>query len=160
MFLHWISSDPKLDKCHETGLKLPALQLSEQTGKGQSAGLSDQCLLHRSDLSTIDSLSLWRGVDGLKVLPKGVEEEWEEEKSKRRGWRLKVEAEVVVEVTSCLLSWLHLELRGGPDLCEVSNRLFSICAAASFWPLTVDVEEWKMPLRWVVVMDRSCCYAF
>lgn len=73
-----ICGGPKLEKCPtdmKTALKLPALQLTEQTGKGQSVGQSDRYLLHRSDLRVIDLLSLWRGgVDGLKVLPKGVEE--------------------------------------------------------------------------------------
>lgn len=76
--LSCICGGPKLEKCPtdmKTALKLPALQLTEQTGKGQSVGQSDPYLLHRSDLRVIDLLSLWRGgVDGLKVLPKGVEE--------------------------------------------------------------------------------------
>lgn len=56
----------------KTGLKLPALQLTKQTGKGQSAGRGDRCLLHRLDLRGIDSVPLCRGgVDGLKVLLKG-----------------------------------------------------------------------------------------
>lgn len=42
----------------KTGLKLPALQRTKQTGKGQSAGHSNQCLLHRLDLRGIDSVSL------------------------------------------------------------------------------------------------------
>lgn len=41
----------------KTALKLPGLQLTEQTEKGQSPGLNDQCLLHCSDLSAIDSFS-------------------------------------------------------------------------------------------------------
>lgn len=42
----------------KTAQKLPALQLTKQTEKGQSAELSNRCLLHRSDMSIIDSLSL------------------------------------------------------------------------------------------------------
>lgn len=101
--LKWvcISGGPKLENCPtdmKPALKLPALQLTEQTGKGQSAGQSNRCLLHHSDLRVIDFFSLWReGVDGLKVLPKGVEKKGkkeEGEKGRRKGvWKMEREAE-------------------------------------------------------------------
>lgn len=129
----YISGGPKLENCPtdmKPALKLPALQLTEQTGKGQSAGQSNRCLLHHSDLRVIDFFSLWReGVDGLKVLPKGVEKKGrkgERKKGKREGakecerWRGK--QKVVVEVGTCLPSWLCPKLQGGGDLQLDSNR--------------------------------------
>lgn len=63
-FLRCISGGSKLDKfpsdMKKSALKCPALQLTEQTEKGQSAGLSNRCLLHLTDLSAIDSLYVKR----------------------------------------------------------------------------------------------------
>lgn len=88
------------------GLKLPALQLTKQTGKGQSAGHSNQCLLHRLDLSDIDSVSLWRGgVDGLKVLLKGADGKWNRGRGgKSRGHREgeRQQQKVELEVAACV----------------------------------------------------------